>query len=138
MSLETWKKEFYPIPANSRKIKTELAAVEHALQKWEGLRARNLKKHEVAHYTDSTHGSDGKRIEDRCGQTLPIVDSSCSLCVRHPQSCEKCCLFKIRKGSTCFEPTGQEHLGPYVTFVTKGDPSPMIRLLRKAKAKLLL
>jgi hypothetical protein len=35
MSLESWKAEFYPIPADEVKKKDALA---HSLRKWEGLR----------------------------------------------------------------------------------------------------
>lgn len=39
MSLETWKEEFYPIPADEV---PESQALAHSLRKWEGLRKENL------------------------------------------------------------------------------------------------
>lgn len=42
MSLETWKEEFYKIPAEEC-IKEQ--ALDHSITKWEGLRPENLQKH---------------------------------------------------------------------------------------------
>ena len=44
MSIESWKKEFYPISADEVKEKD---AVEASLKKWRGLLPKNLEKHNV-------------------------------------------------------------------------------------------
>ncbi len=77
MSLETWKKEYYPIPADDPSLKGQpVACIQHSLTKWKGLRPENLEKHEV---TDL--------LGDRCikfgNNTLWIDGSSCSLCCNY-------------------------------------------------------
>ena len=46
MSLESWKAEFYTIPASKC---PEEYAIEHSLRKWTGLLPENLDKHELDH-----------------------------------------------------------------------------------------
>lgn len=47
MSLKTWKLEFYPISAQSAKLKTMKQRIEYSLTKWKGLSASSLKKHKL-------------------------------------------------------------------------------------------
>ncbi len=53
MSLESWKKEFYPTRAAD--VKTLDEALTHTERKWEGLRPENLERHGLRkHMTAST------------------------------------------------------------------------------------
>ena len=42
MSLTTWKKEFYPVPAKKMPLRK---ALEHSILKWRGALPGNLRKH---------------------------------------------------------------------------------------------
>lgn len=44
MSLETWKQEFYPVSAEEAVVDA-IAAVNHSIKKWEGLRPNTLANH---------------------------------------------------------------------------------------------
>lgn len=44
MSLQTWKDEFYPVPA-SEPIGGHKAQIEHSLRKWRGATKENTEKH---------------------------------------------------------------------------------------------
>lgn len=44
MSLETWKQEFYSLPASNAPIEQ---ALDHSIKKWAGLQPDNLAKHSV-------------------------------------------------------------------------------------------
>ena len=124
MSLDTWKKEFYPIPAKECKKKD---ALEHSLKKWIGLRIKNLEKHGVI--------KKGFRIiEDLKDEYeyLHIADSSCALCIHYLNNegikCIKCPLSKSRNGTAC----DKGRSSPYENFTNHSEPEPMIRLIRKA------
>ena len=60
MSLETWKAEFYPIPAEY--VSTD-DALRHNLSLWVGIRQENLDKHDVIYHSHA----------DTCA-TCPIYD----------------------------------------------------------------
>ena len=45
MSIESWKAEFYPTPADEA---SKDQAIAHSLRKWEGLRKENLDRHELS------------------------------------------------------------------------------------------
>lgn len=131
MSLETWKAEFYPIPADKVKKKDTL---EHSLRKWEGLRKENLEKHEMKLSGARLTGQDGLGY-------LLIASESCALCVvagkealgemRPPCACAsycgKCPLYKLDKTSCDF---GEGN--PYKVFSIEGNPEPMISLITRA------
>lgn len=120
MSLKTWKKEFYPVDAKKVPKKK---ALEHSLRKWTGLLKGNLKKHGV---------------ELRLRLLVPIVmdsddemnidDSTCALCF-HYMLCDRCPILKQLGGYTC-DDIGRD--SPYMALQEKGDPKPMIKVLRKA------
>lgn len=122
MSLGTWKKKFYPIPANQVKEKD---AIDASLLKWVGMRESNLKKHGL-------RISFGGSIEDSNGEYLDINDATCSLCVHYLDEgdCRKCPLFQ-HLGHRCDHPIRTS------VFITglNGDPEPMIAALWAAKKK---
>jgi len=124
MSLATWKKEFYPIPASKCKKKD---ALEHSLQKWIGLRKKNTDKHDVRKY--------GMRIESKSDKydDLLIACKSCSLCMfylkeHHIDKCDTCPLSIARGGFAC----DFMFTSPYGTYQDSHNPEPMIKLIRKA------
>lgn len=126
MSLQTWKEEFYPIPADKVEEKD---AVQHSLTKWKGLLPENLKKHEVFRielcssptivdqYTDISEISVG----------LPVTSKSCSLCelyfaTKAAPGCTHCPI-KVSSGESCNK--------EYWTYREEGNPTPMIELLER-------
>lgn len=133
MTLKSWKAEFYPITAGQAAKKSLVEAVEHSIQKWNGLRKANLKKHNLeVGYLD--------RIEDEDGDTLGIDVDSCALCKKFvvPNGkCDGCPLFESRGKVTCdnytkkeFEEEDGNH--PFGEWCDWNNPVPMIRALKKA------
>ena len=124
MSLESWQKEFYIIPANSPKLKTKAQRIEHSLQKWLGLTPENLKKNEVEADSEGNL-ADGSLM-------FYINDETCALC-RHyyektPQSgCEECPL-NNHLGGDCSNWTNP---GVYDMWNRLQQPSRMITALAK-------
>lgn len=119
MSIETWKKEFYPVRATSRMSKK--AAIEHSIKKWEGLLPENLKKHEV--------------VIDVCGDVhddeinFEICDESCALCQKYVhERCIKCPLYE-KLGFGCGKGAIEDGDG-WVYYMEEGDPELMLKNLR--------
>jgi hypothetical protein len=126
MSLKTWKKEFYPIPASNS---TKTGSIAHSLQKWIGLLKKNLKKHEVyvdriGYLIDSNDESD----------FLPIDCASCSLCWHYYAKdssiclCYGCPLYIALGNKKC----DLEENAPYTIWELTDDARPMINALRRA------
>ena len=117
MSLETWKQEFYPIPAGEVPVDQ---AAEHSLRKWIGLRPENLTRHGVSSYGRSL-------IDDERQDLLAIDGESCALCVHHLDNFAGCprCPLCLHLGGPC-DLKGQ----PYHVFLHTGDPKPMIAALQ--------
>lgn len=136
MSLETWKKEFYPTPA--QKFPTELEAVEHSLRKWRGLTKENLEKHELYQRLYF--------IQDATGKKFCIDCTTCALCQQHFDAaenladCDKCVLKHVNviygNHYSCDECISGSSDTIYGYFTKYKDPQPMIDLLEKAKAYL--
>ncbi len=96
MSLESWKQEYYPVPADE--VSKE-DAVKHSLQKWIGLRAENRIRHGVQLYDGELTGTDTDE--------LSIDSSSCALCHHYLRevddtSCTDCPL-AAALGQSCDE-----------------------------------
>lgn len=120
MSLATWKKEFYPVTAKRCSKKNALA---HSLQKWLGLRGKNLAKHglHISKWWSAI-------IQEDERQSLPISLSTCALCHwatdRKTQDISynyRCPLGGCRNAWTAWR--------------NDNDPEPMIKLLRKCIRK---
>lgn len=121
MSLATWKREHYPIPASQC---WQEDALDHGLQKYLGTRPAVLKRHGLVR-TRATL-SDGK-------VTLHFAESTCALCQFYckQKQCDKSnCGLAAVTGKLCGDPDS-----PYQRWVKTGDPEPMIRALRKAIKK---
>jgi hypothetical protein len=115
MSLQTWKEEFYPIPANETSPEESL---KHSLKKWKGLTKENLQKHGLETNGQIIRGDDG---------TMPIDSSTCSLCVHFSKhGCNECPLSIARE-----KPCDSGLDSPYMQFYKGKNPLPMINLLKK-------
>lgn len=127
MSFETWRMEFYPVPAHE--VKTE-DALAHSDRKWKGLRSEVLERHGVKKWQDQIE----EIIESEGG--LSIDDGSCALCqvYRHHHKCPTCPLTLVRGGVPCdVVMVGESRRGsPYLAWLDDDDPEPMIALLEKA------
>lgn len=119
MSLESWKKEFYPTESARVPKKKSL---DHMLRLWEGLKRSSLKRHGVEIW-------DGHVVE-KFFDSLELDESS-ALC-EHFYSivtrCEGCPVTKALNGEPCWD--GKDN--PYDQSM-EGNALPMLRLLRKAK-----
>lgn len=128
MSLETWKAEYYPVPA------TEVAkadAVAHSLRKWEGLRLEAVERYGLA------AGGRMLRNQHREAGVFMIIDTTCALCIQYLEARHGCplCPLKIVRGVPCdvdLEIGDHTEPAPYVEYIHGGDPEPMISWLNKA------
>jgi len=119
MSLSSWKKEFYPVPATKSKS-FELQAAEHSLLKWTGLLPKNLKKHELTiDFWGDLQGKTG---------SFKINASTCALCQRHVLRrnllCGTCIINE--KFIQCDHPDSA-----YRRWRDDRNPKPMINVLKK-------
>lgn len=133
MTIKSWKKEFYPVPAYDC---PEDQAIEHSLQKWIGLRPENLKKHKVQYLAESGTVIDLNAVNDE--DALCIDGESCALCTHHLDHndtlCEPCPLYEARGGFACDTQTPSEFGkgidAPYQAMSNEqwqdGTPEPMI------------
>ena len=129
MSLKTWKKEFYPLPAS--KVKGKRAAIKHSLKKWMGLTEENLAKHsvEIGHQYDYNITV----VTDDRKSKLKINSSSCALCklfydnhTDEDKACRRCPLYKSL-GHPCDGMYGR----PFIKWTNELNPEPMIKALQK-------
>lgn len=145
MSLQSWKKEFYPVEAEDVAAATDsgdLVLLNHSLQKWIGLRDENMIKHNVYKGCSVT-------IYDSENYEFEVNSKTCALCHIHYRfvdgegsACKTCPLFKVR-GSRCDILTDEEEVenefgtgaiitSPWDSYVDNEDPEPMIKLIEEA------
>jgi hypothetical protein len=126
MSLETWKAEFYPIPADEVSVDD---AVQHSLRKWRGLTKENLEKHALSQKDFFIKENDGDY------PLLSIDDSTCALCYHFiNDKCVACPLFKVLSKRCDDEENCSFKESSYGAFVEESNPLPMIEALEKAAA----
>lgn len=129
MSLESWMAEFMPLDAYDV---SEADALEHSLRKWSGLLPDALSRHDVSLSGQDLREKDG-------GAALVIDEDSCALCVHHRRDnvtrkfCQACPLLASNDGLPCDSLLGP--LNHYHEFTNKGNPRPMINLLRSAQRR---
>ena len=135
MSLETWKKEFYPVEADSLEAQASTrTAIEHSLRKWRGLRPEALLKHEVR-----LEGPYNKEVVDDCadaenGPRFLLGNQSCALCLYITDyTCEACPIFNV-SGAACDPAENSDEVTAWEVYVHDADPEPMIAQLEKALA----
>jgi hypothetical protein len=145
MTIETWKKEFYPVEAEDC---PEDQAIEHSLLKWQGLSPDNLAKHGLE-LSPRFAGiiEIGKEYDDANAKFF-IGSDSCALC-HHFHSddpdedengdethCLECPL-AITRGAACdhllVDEEGEEleNESPWHEYAKSRDPKPMILWLTK-------
>lgn len=129
MSIETWKKEFYPVEANEVNKKD---AIQHSLTKWLGLTKKNLEKHGLR-----SHCSCLLAKEPCSYKVLFVVDDcSCALCHYYNMDedtdvkpCKNCPLVKNHFVSSNGCGRGDED-DIYCQFSEIDNPLPMIKALK--------
>jgi len=136
MSLNSWKKEFYPTPASKAKGKKN--AIKHSLTKWIGLRKKNLQKHDLVFaYADSPAIYENNELSSR---HIKINSQTCALCVLYFNGRGQDSDLMTNKKGTCFKCPLFQSLGnkcdgkfdrPYVKFMDSANPEPMIKALQK-------
>lgn len=136
MSLESWKEEFYSIPAYTEM--TELEAVEHSIRKWTGLRTANLEKHELKADWDFACVEEP---HNEWSDKLWISDGTCALCHQFKDDISDCrrCLLRRFLGNRCDlgGDDGEFDNRPYSLWRENGDPEPMIAALEATRQALL-
>ena len=145
MSIETWKEEFYTVPADDRRAKrSHTAAVNHSLKKWRGLTKENLEKHGLIKKSMTS-----VIIPINGGGYISTAGTTCALCCMeddrtclnnstNEKFCRRCPLFRTL-GKQCNQENFfdiSEEPSPYSEFLSKDDPLPMIKALEKTKKKL--
>lgn len=124
MSLQTWKKEFYQIPAKNVSL---VNALDHAIRKWTGLLYKNRRKHGLVRTYEIIY----------CQNELDefAVDSTtCALCWHYLNkfsSCSGCPLYKELGNMPC----DMGAKSPYMAFVERGSATAMLKALQRCKKK---
>jgi len=129
MSLESWRLEYYPVPATHVPV---AEAVAHSLLKWQGLRPDNLSRHnmEVDSFGNLAYMGD-LDVKDY----FPVDGRSCALCVHHIAAISSCtrCPITLAIGRPCDAREDLEDAStPWSSWTQDGDPEPMIAALEKA------
>lgn len=132
MSINTWKKKYYPVNATAYLQHTaysQLEAAKHCLKKWKGLRQANLMEHHVT--------LDCGNIAEQNVHSFVNDGESCALCQWNSSStgygkCESCVLAKVRGGVSCARSRHNEDMSPFAALQRHNNPEPMIFWLKKA------
>ena len=122
MSLETWKAEFYPIPAEE--VSTD-DALRHNLALWVGIRQENLDKHDVIYHSHAVY--DGAHTNN----PFPMDSNTCALCKQHADTCATCPIYDVKFKASVYKQLAGCH-DAYRIFLKEDTPEPMINLLQTA------
>lgn len=135
MTLQTWEAAALPVSAlalENREGSNDLELTQHALRKWEHMRASVLKRHGL-HVTEDGEGD----IEDEYGNRFTIGGHNCTLCIRHVDRkaqpghrCDTCPLAKARNLVPCDRWDMKEAAPPWMAWTRNGDPELMILALK--------
>lgn len=139
MTIESWKAEFYPVPAAEVVKRTELEQAKHALLKWTGAMPENLQKHGLRkalglpillNQEDELYSSKpAQLIFTNFAKTTQFrfTTEECVWCHNHYKSggCEGCPLLK-HTGKKC-----ENRESAFVEFIHTGDPSIMIKAINE-------
>jgi hypothetical protein len=124
MTIQSWKNEFYKIPAGN--CKTLSDAITHSILKWNGLLPENLQKHNLikcGHWLTE--------VPDK-SDCFEIDTDSCALCHNYyrrnfdEMTCSKCPI-NILIGHDC----DSSDNSPYFNWIIDNNPKPMIKILKK-------
>lgn len=133
MSIESWKKEFYPIEAADV---PKDQAVAHSLKKWQGLRDEAIARHGLSRtkygdLSETVKDYHVDAVEEKVNRPdfFIVNDDSCALCIHYLKiqgDCFGCPVFEL--DNQCEE----EYSAFYLYCYKGGDPEPMIAVLEKA------
>lgn len=136
MSIESWRKEFYPVSAQTavRRRYPKIKLIEHSLKKWEGLYKKNLAKHDCCYRAGYVRPYSVDSGLEWNPKSVSITAESCSLCEKYykadeANSCRTCPLYETVGDKAC---NNSRPLSDYGHFQDTGDPRRMINSLRKA------
>ena len=124
MSIETWKAEFYPIPAEE----VLSNRLQHSLTKWIGARKENLNKHGLTIVDNSLCDMNDTRF------SITFNEDTCALCHFH-QACDSCPLRQVNAhDDVSLNESWLDYAceAEYEFFRRMGNPEPMIELLQSA------
>ena len=141
MSVESWKAEFYLVDAQDRSVRSVDAALDHSLRKWEGLRKKNLEKHELVQVgtslfealSDGTYNLDGPEFRGDSETCALCAHFSCSSGFSY--SLKPACPLDAKRGAPCDVEREDERNSPYHAWRHSGHAGPMIRWLKLTKAE---
>ena len=140
MSLRTWLKEFYPIPADEVSLEESGKAVE---LKWTGLLSENLEKHKLViellnPYFPHHNSFTPYLYDDTENVYFKIYASNCAWCCitksRVPDGypCDKCPA--VEAGSMrCEKIIKDDIYSPWDYWIGKQNPKPMLNWIREAR-----
>ena len=123
MSLESWKKEFYPVAASEEH--SDVEAIKHGILKWTGYSRESLEKHTLNKLCNTIYDVDWT-------DEFNFSISTCSLCLKYyyENMCVECPLFLIDQGCLAVHHDGA--ISPYYTTIKDGDPKYILEALKKA------
>ena len=131
MSIESWREEFYPTPAQLV-APGVLYAAKHSLKKWIGLRQENLDRHKVAMYGWYL------QVEPNGLVGVEIGAVSCALCAQFFNDnasieCAACPLY-MTLGRACDDDISDDdescdYNSPWAAWLASFNPEPMIAAL---------
>ncbi len=121
MSIESWKAEFYPVPAAQIVNESPLVQAEHAYLKWTGALKENLGKHGLVKPFGSVC------IRDVAGNVFKFSTEECVWCHNYYSvesgACQFCPLYSY---GVCGDPSG-----PFMHWYSSGDPTLMINAIKE-------
>lgn len=136
MSLKTWIKQYYPVKAGSKRLKTDYQRTAHSLKKWLGLKSDAIGRHGLV-LTFGTADLLSLTDFDNPSERFVINADTCALCLWYIDDnfstggCANCPLKKTL-GIRC----DYDRNGPWRRFKNTGDPDDMIAALSKTLTRL--
>ncbi len=131
MSADTWRQEFYPCDPNP--LMSRLAAIQHSLKKWQGLRTRSLLDHGIGSPPIMINGTscspcikyrdDSGEYDEEASEESEFDGHPCVLCPLYGALGQRACDHDVECES--------EERAPFHVWREDNDPEPMIAALEK-------
>lgn len=133
MSMQSWRDEFYPVPASAGM--SDLEAIRHGLRKWEGHRAENVARHGLKFDSDNIVIPYFKIMDSR-GRSFVFGEKECALCAKYINTVIDChrCPIALSGQRPCTE-KGRNIA--YRKAIERGDTQAMIDALKLAERYVL-
>lgn len=134
MGIESWREEFYPETGEASAKRGTLAAIEHGIRKWEGVRDENLKKHGLHRYRTGIFDEDGREM-------MRLGWEECGLCWIYqceegPKGkdlgCKGCPLVGVDENGIDIVCGGEGH-GYWLVSQNRAGPEILIGELKQAR-----